>query len=437
MWRRPEALSPGERNATLRPGHAWTMIMGVIEGQRPSRGRDARSRAFAYKRSGVVWRTSGTRRERIVRSARFVEVVFSPAAEKSWFASVSGIQTDPPPLYISPLQPIIAEVSSELQEAPAPVLIPAGALEIATVRPTAEDPVSVYLAQLSPNSRRAVRHDLDVIAGLLSDGESDAFGIPWHLLRYPHTAAIRQQLAEQYAPSSANRMLSSLRGVLREAWNLELVSAEDFHRAVSIKAIKGSRLPAGRALTAGEIRALFTACAEDPRPAGVRDAAIIAVLYGGGVRRAELVQLDLSDYTIETGATRVRSGKGNKERITYVQGMGCTAVEVWLQVRGSEPGALFLPIHRSGKIQMRPMREQSVYDMLQRRAREAGVPPFSPHDLRRTFAGDLLDAGADISTVQKLMGHASVNTTQGYDRRGEATKRKTASLLHIPYNRPA
>ena len=130
---------------------------------------------------------------------------------------------------------------------------------------------------------------------------------------------------------------------------------------------------------------------------------------------------------------RVKSGKGNKERITYVQGMGCTAVEVWIGVRGSEPGPLFVPIHRSGRIQPRALREQSVYDMLQRRAVEAGIPPFSPHDLRRTFAGDLLDAGADISTVQKLMGHASVNTTQGYDRRGEATKRRAAGLLHIPY----
>ncbi|HEV2146537.1 MAG TPA: tyrosine-type recombinase/integrase [Longimicrobiaceae bacterium] len=323
-----------------------------------------------------------------------------------------------------------------------PVELPAGALiriapvEIAVVQAPDADPVSVYLAQLAPTSRRAVRHDLDVIAGMLSGEEADAQGIPWHLLRYPNTAAIRQQLAERYAPTTANRMLSSLRGVLREAWNLELVSAEDFHRAVSIRAVKGSRLPAGRALTAGEIRALFTTCAEDPRPAGVRDAAMLAVLYGAGVRRAELVQMDVSDYEMETGAVRVRSGKGNKDRITYVQGMGCTAVEVWIAVRGPEPGSLFAPIHRSGKIQMRALREQSVYDMLQRRATEAGVPPFSPHDLRRTFAGDLLDAGADISTVQKLMGHASVNTTQGYDRRGEATKRKAAGLLHIPYARP-
>jgi site-specific recombinase XerD len=228
-------------------------------------------------------------------------------------------------------------------------------------------------------------------------------------------------------------MLSSVRGVLREAWNLGMLSAEEFQRAIRVKAVKGTRLPAGRALTAGEIRTLFRTCAEDPRPAGVRDAALLAVLYGAGVRRAEVVKLDAADFGADSGEVRVRSGKDNKDRITYVQGLGCTAVEVWMDVRGSEAGPLFVPIHRSGRIHLRRMREQSVYDILERRAEAAGIPPFSPHDLRRTFAGDLLDAGADISTVQQLLGHASVTTTQRYDRRGEATKRRAAGLMHIPY----
>ena len=295
-------------------------------------------------------------------------------------------------------------------------------------------PVAVYLAQLSPNSRRAVRRDLDVIAGLLSAGESDGDGIPWHFVRYSHAAAIRQALAEKYAPASANRMLSSLRGVLREAWNLGMLPAEDYQRAISVKSVRGERLPAGRSLAAGEVRALFVACAADERPAGVRDAAIVAILYGAGLRRAELVQLEAADYTAATGGVRVRTGKGNKERLAYVSGMGCAAVEAWLRIRGGDAGPLFTPIHRGGRVQMRALREQSVYDMLARRALQAGVPPFSPHDLRRTFAGDLLDAGADISTVQKLMGHSNVTTTQRYDRRGEETKRRAAGLLHIPYS---
>ncbi len=73
--------------------------------------------------------------------------------------------------------------------------------------------------------------------------------------------------------------------------------------------------------------------------------------------------------------------------------------------------------------------------MLTRRAADAGVKRFSPHDLRRTFVGDLLDAGADISVVAKMAGHSSVNTTARYDRRPEQAKQQAAEMLHVPYRR--
>src|SRR5207302_9241241 len=104
------------------------------------------------------------------------------------------------------------------------------------------------------------------------------------------------------------------------------------------------------------------------------------------------------------------------------------AVDAWLVVEGAaslrSDGPLFCPINKGGKLTMRRMTDQAVRKILRKRARESGVRDFSPHDLRRSMIGDLLDAGADISTVQRLAGHANVATTTRYDRRGEAAKRK-------------
>jgi len=104
-------------------------------------------------------------------------------------------------------------------------------------------------------------------------------------------------------------------------------------------------------------------------------------------------------------------------------------------VRGTEPGPLFVPVNKGGRMELRPLSDQAVFLAVNKRAEQAGVDALSPHDFRRTFVSDLLDAGADIATVQKLAGHASVNTTARYDRRGDAAKRKAVALLHVPYQR--
>ncbi len=264
----------------------------------------------------------------------------------------------------------------------------------------------------------------------------DAQAFPWHELRHQHTAAIRSGLAERYAPSTANKMLAALRGVLRACWRLGLIDGETHQRTADVSAVSGNRLAQGRCLTAGEMRALFEICDRDPTPAGGRDAALLAVLYGAGLRRSEVVGLDLAAYDRETGTLRIRSAKGNRDRITYLTGGAQHALEDWLGVRGGSDGPLFVPVRKGGNIHLcHRMTSQAVYGLLQKRGEQAGVARFSPHDLRRTFVGDLLDAGADVSLVQKLAGHSQVTTTQRYDRRPEEAKRKAAGLLHVPYQR--
>lgn len=304
-------------------------------------------------------------------------------------------------------------------------------------RPLPRDghPVVVYLASLSEGSRRAMRASLETIARLLSGGEADALGLAWHELRYGHTAFVRSRLASAYAPATANKMLSALRGVLKECFRLGYTTAEDHARARDLAPVRGSSLPPGRSLSHGEVRRLFEACIEDNKKRrGARDAALVAVLYGCGLRRGEAAALDLSDYDPETGELKVRGGKGRKDRITYASGGATGAIEAWLGVRGVEEGPLLYPINKGDRIQKRRMTDQAIYGILRRLGKQIKTKSFSPHDMRRTFIGDLLDAGADLSAAQQLAGHANVQTTARYDRRGERAKKRAASLLHVPYS---
>jgi site-specific recombinase XerD len=232
-----------------------------------------------------------------------------------------------------------------------------------------------------------------------------------------------------------NRVLASLRGVLREAWKLELLSAEDLARAIQVENVRATTLPRGRALARSELEALFASCAHDPSPAGARDAVALALLYGAGMRRSEAVTVDLAHVDLPTGTIKVLGAKGRKARVTFL-GAGLEAVNWWVRLRGAAPGPLLLAVNKAGRIVFRRLCGDAVRRLLERRARTAGVDDFSPHDLRRSCASDLLDAGADLAVVQRMLGHADPATTSRYDRRGEEAKKRAARLLHVPVCRP-
>ncbi len=324
---------------------------------------------------------------------------------------------------------------------------PFGALARVEMAPGGEmNAVLVYLASLAPTGRRSMRGKLELVAELLT-GRRDVLAVPWHLLRYGHVAALRAALGERgLAPATVNTTLYAVRGVAKAAWNLEQMGAEDYARIRNVGIVHGDRLPAGREVSSGELLALLDACARGNYPfaspktgtqsnavTGARDAALLAVLYTGGLRRSEVAALMLADYDADSGALKVR-GKGNKERMAYLSGAAAEALRDWLLVRGDHAGTLFHPVRRSGRVHTQGrLTDCAIYKALKKRALQAGVKTLSPHDLRRTFVGDLLERGADIVTVQGLAGHASVATTARYDRRGEEVKRRAAHTLHLPY----
>lgn len=290
--------------------------------------------------------------------------------------------------------------------------------------PPEAQPVAVYLASLAPDSRPAMLSGLNATASMVKSGAT-AYTLPWCDLRFVHTQAIRAKMMSVYGPRTVNRMVSAIRGVLKAAWNLGQMSTDDYHRAIQIKHESVHGLPpAGRWVPTNEIQKLLRAAAAQPAPLCYRDQALLVVLYAGGLRRQEAAALDVDDYKASTGQIDVMRGKGRKYRTTYL----AEAYQEWLEPwaafqreRQCEP--MFTKWGRGGPLTRRLSRE-GVGHVVDELCTLATIPEMGAHDLRRSFATELLEAGADLLLVQSLMGHADVKTTKIYDRRGEKAKRR-------------
>lgn len=169
-----------------------------------------------------------------------------------------------------------------------------------------------------------------------------------------------------------------------------------------------------RFLTTGQITELVEAPAGAPRakqaPSWVaaRDTAIIELFYSTGMRLSELAALNVADVDVIGETARVL-GKGRKERICPVGSLALQAISHYRQEAGVHSGPLFLNKSR------RRLSTRAIAAMVKARLIQAGLPAnFSPHKLRHSFATHLLDAGADLRSVQTLLGHASLSTTQIY-----------------------
>lgn len=299
------------------------------------------------------------------------------------------------------------------------------------------NPVLVYLASLeSPRSRRTMATALKGMAALVGE-QADPVAVPWHAMSAAHVAGLRSRLADrvqegQLAPASARLWIAALRGVLRHAQLLDLLDHQHLAKMnFVLKPIKGSRVRSGRALDRRDVRRLFEACGDQREPTRSRNLAVLAIALVGGLRRAEIVGLDIEDWLPAERALTV-VGKGQRTRRVFLGRQAADYIDGWARVRGTHAGPLLHPVRIDGTIEARRCSEQSVYDLLDRLSRRAGLEAVRPHDCRRTMISALLDEATDLMTVMRQSGHASAAVVASYDLRPERAQRTAAEALYCP-----
>ncbi len=214
------------------------------------------------------------------------------------------------------------------------------------------------------------------------------------------------------AASSVARKTAAVRGLHR--FRVAEGLAGDDPTVLMDTAKRPQSLP--KALTLDEVMALLDT-PDVATPAGRRDQAILEFLYATGARVSEAVGLDLEDVDLESG-TAIVTGKGNKQRLVPLGGFAIRSIEAYLpdrlgfRVSGRDPGALFLNA-RGGRLT-----RQGLWGIVRKAASRADIPTdrVSPHVLRHSAATHMVERGADLRSVQQLLGHATITTTQVYTR---------------------
>ncbi|MGH7923747.1 MAG: tyrosine recombinase XerC [Candidatus Binatus sp.] len=226
---------------------------------------------------------------------------------------------------------------------------------------------------------------------------------------------IRSYLAElmknNAARATVQRRLSAIKAFFRYRETTKTIGAASPARSIrSPKNVRG--LPS--ILQEDEVRRLleFSPTPDDSTPASIRDRAIFETLYSSGLRVGELVGLDWRDIDEELGMVMVRAGKGNKDRLVPLGEPALDALKKWktaMPIAWEHNGPVITNL-RGGRLTTR-----SVELILQRRIEAAGVSAgVTPHGLRHSFATHMLGNGADLRSIQEMLGHASLATTQRY-----------------------
>ena len=318
---------------------------------------------------------------------------------------------------------------------------------------------SVYLNKLGSDVSHAMTLSrLNAISQFF--GYKDAFHCDWQLMRYEHVSKFLDHLRHLNGKNSYNQVeetrlknstingyLMAIKGVMRTAWSLGQVADGDLLRIRTIKALREDDMTEGRAMTFRESRAILNSCPGDT-PRQIRDRAMLMLLLGNGLRRAELTTIELKHVSVESGEIEIH-GKGNKVRVVMMIPEVAESVEDWINVRAtllrvndsygasgnSEYFCRFTPRDKKivpGKRLVPHSIAVIVAEHLE--TAEEKMPSLADircHDFRRTFATRLFDKNVDILVIRDLMGHADIATTARYDKRGKAAMRRAMEKVEL------
>lgn len=298
------------------------------------------------------------------------------------------------------------------------------------------NPLTLYFTRLAPSSQLTMRYVLQDAADRLGFEDINLEEIDWHLLQPEHVIALVAALREDgYAPNTSSLYVNAVRGVMNEAWRMSLITQEHLLKMRTVKASAGTRLGQGRNLRRTLIREMMEACAADPRPQGLRDAAVIGILYGSGMRKSESVNLDLAQVDFAERSLRV-IGKGNKELVKYAPDWAFAKLQAWLAFRreqlkeGEEDDSfLFNRIRRGSHITRERITKHAIYYIARQRGEQVGVK-IMPHDFRRSFITRVIEEH-DLSIAQKLAHHTNIQTTASYDVRDDNERRRAVDRFDL------